>query len=217
VVLYGDQSCREVDHGAAMSENANTAYRAIWNPVAIPTMPMLAALREAVLIRSTKRMPKWKFRVVSDIVMQIQPRPATTTKANRGGLPWFDCIAVVCDGVDETMLKDPPRDSWKLEFRLTIGNDAVSGCAATWSFDVRRVGFHTGRQIEDCLTVRERLIDIMPVAFVKLRPAMMLKPACLACGKTLIDPVSMARWVGPDCAGTSSAIVPYTVILSEAE
>jgi len=44
----------------------------------------------------------------------------------------------------------------------------------------------------------------------------MLKPACLMCGKALTDPVSMARWIGPECAGTSSAVVPYTFILEDA-
>src|ERR1700684_2244347 len=79
-----------------------TTYAAIGNSIPTPPMPMLAALREAVLARSIKRIPEWKFCVASDIVMQIQPRPATRTKANRGGLPWFDCIAIVRDGVDET-------------------------------------------------------------------------------------------------------------------
>jgi uncharacterized protein YndB with AHSA1/START domain len=28
----------------------------------------------------------------------------------------------------------------------------------------------------------------------------MFQPACLLCGKALTDPVSMARWIGPECA-----------------
>lgn len=190
--------------------------RAIWNPVAIPPMPMLAALREAVLARSTKRMPKWKFRVAPDIVAQIQPRPATRTKINRDGLPWFDCIAVVRDEVDGAMLKDPPRDSWRIRFRLTISSDRMARVPTTWSFKVSAVGIYTGCQFNECLPVYDRLLDILPLAFERLQPGMMLRPACLACGKALTDPVSMARWIGPECAGTSSSIMPFTVMLSEA-
>ena len=34
-----------------------------WHPYPILPMPTLAALRDAVLARSVKRIPKWKFRV----------------------------------------------------------------------------------------------------------------------------------------------------------
>ena len=40
--------------------------------------------------------------------------------------------------------------------------------------------------------------------FDSLRAEMMLSPACLVCGKGLTDPVSIARWIGPECAGTAS-------------
>ena len=61
---------------------------------------------------------------------------------------------------------------------------------------------------------RDRLIGAMPVAFDKLRPETMLKPACLFCGRLLTDPVSMARWIGPECAGTAAAITPFAVNLA---
>src|SRR5262249_14739800 len=37
---------------------------------------------------------------------------------------------------------------------------------------------------------------------------LMLAPNCLVCGKGLTDPASMARFIGPECAGTSSLHVP---------
>ena len=40
--------------------------------------------------------------------------------------------------------------------------------------------------------------------FTKLAPERMLKPACMICGKGLTDPAGMARWIGPECAMTSS-------------
>ena len=43
--------------------------------VVIPPIPALAELREAVLLRSEKRKPKWGSRVADDLVMEIQPQP----------------------------------------------------------------------------------------------------------------------------------------------
>lgn len=168
-------------------------------------MPLLAELRESVLRRSTTRMPKWNFRVQPDIVMQIQPHTDARTKANDGG-SWFDCLAVIRDDVTGAMLKDFPQDSWKLKFKVTI---RPSG----WFFHVYSVGFYNGQPQDDCLLVRDRLVALMPVAFERLRPSMMLRPSCLMCGKGLTDPVSMARWFGPECAGTSSTAIPYNFIL----
>jgi hypothetical protein len=61
--------------------------------------------------------------------------------------------------------------------------------------------------------VCDRLIGIMPAAFKRLRPEMRSKPACLSCGKRLTDPVSMARCIGSECAGTAASS-PFTVNLS---
>jgi Family of unknown function (DUF6011) len=46
-------------------------------------------------------------------------------------------------------------------------------------------------------------------------PEKMLCPNCLLCGKALTDPVSMARFIGPECAGTSSANLRSMVNLGE--
>jgi Family of unknown function (DUF6011) len=180
---------------------------AIWHPVPIAPMPLLEDMRNAVLLRSTTRMPKWKFRVEPDVVMQIQPRPDTRTKANRQGLPWFDCQAVIRDDVTGDMLKDPPPESWKMNFRVSITDP--------WQLKVCRYGCGTGCTSDAALIVRDRLVAVIPVAFKRLHPEMMLKPCCLACGKMLTDPVSMARWIGPECYGTSSAVIPYTFQLAD--
>jgi hypothetical protein len=34
------------------------------------------------------------------------------------------------------------------------------------------------------------------------------------CGKQLTDPLSMARWIGPECYGSATSIVPYMVQLA---
>ena len=190
----------------------------LWWPMPITPMPMLAALRDAVLMRSTKRMPKWKFRAADDVVLKIQPHPAIKTRANREGLPWFECLAVVRDQATGAMLKEPPRDSWKVKFKLTIRNgDWIDPLRfpAAWNFKVDGIGFGGGLQTDACMSIRDRLIETLPTAFDKLRPEMMVQHACLFCGKRLTDPVSMARWIGPECAGTAAAITPFVVNLSE--
>ena len=46
-----------------------------WEPHPIAPIAALAELRAHVLRRSTKRCPKWKFRLAPDLIVQLQPRP----------------------------------------------------------------------------------------------------------------------------------------------
>jgi uncharacterized protein DUF6011 len=180
----------------------------IFHTSAIEPMPMLASLRDAVLMRSDKRMPKWKFRLADDIVTQIQPKPAKRTRDNPCGSDWFDCHAVINEQADGSALEARRPYGWRIEYRLVIKDE--------WWFKVDGIGRPTGLDEIEAPIVRQRLINTLPTALQQLRPAMMLKPACLCCGKQLTDPVSMARWVGPECAGTSSAIIPFTICLAGA-
>jgi Family of unknown function (DUF6011) len=196
---------------------------AIWKPIPTSPMPMPAALREAVLARSTKRMPIWKFRLAQDIVMQMQPKPTA--------LPRFECKAIICDNATADLLKlkdhDRPRDSWLIKFALyetmlpeydIIGynDDGIPKIRhhRGWFLKPTCVAFHTGHPHNGIFAIRDRLFAIFPAAFERLRPDMMLKPSCLACGKELTDPVSMARFIGPECFGSSSALMPYIVVLT---
>jgi hypothetical protein len=178
-------------------------------PLPIEPMPALAALRDAVLQRSDKRMPKWSFRIAPDIVTQIQPKPAKRTRKNWDALPWFDCRAVVHPEASAVMLRDRPRDSWWIDFRLSIH-------AQTWNFRATGIGFHRDCPNEDAILVRNRFFATLPIALAELRPSAMLKPACLMCSKPLTDPVSMARWIGPECFGSASSVIPFVVQLSQA-
>ena len=163
-----------------------------WQPILIQPIPALAALREMVLARSTKRMPKWKFRLADDVVVQIQPRPQN---------PHFKCLAMIRDGADANLLtrgKRWPTDSWAIEFSIT-----------DWNFKTRTVAYRQGYPHTDICAVRERLISTLPIMLHRLSPRAMLKPSCLYCGKMLTDPVSMARC--PECFGTSSNDLPWFV------
>jgi uncharacterized protein DUF6011 len=97
---------------------------------------------------------------------------------------------------------------------VTLHDQADFTDDGDWSLKPTRVGFRTGHPHSDIFHVRDRLVGALPVAFERLRPETMLKPACLFCGRPLTDPISMARWVGPECAGTAAAITPFTVNLA---
>ena len=59
--------------------------------------------------------------------------------------------------------------------------------------------------------LRARLVTALSTRFDKLRPDMLLGSHCLCCGKGLTDPVSEARFIGPECAGTASANLPFII------
>jgi len=70
-------------------------------------------------------------------------------------------------------------------------------------------GAHWTREGWDIVAARQRLRETVTHAFQDGRFAefsvtRLFHPYCLCCGKALTDPVSMARFVGPECASTSS-------------
>lgn len=192
-----------------------------FDQVPIEPLPMLAALREAVLSRSDKRMPKWKFRIAPDFVTQIQPKTMARVKGNREGRPWFDCLAIIHPNATGAMLqmKKPPRDAWIFEYKVSIQIDEGWNVARRlpdkWYFTPTRIGYDQTCLLSDrdrmVFSVRDRLVATLPVALAHLSPGKMLQPSCLMCGKAMTDPVSMARWIGPDCAHTTSATVPFMI------
>jgi len=175
-----------------------------WQPIPIQPIPTLATLRNMVLERSTKRMPRWKFRLSDDMVVQIQPQPIKLMKPSIT----FKSVAVIRECADATLLQrsnDRSPDSWLIGFDITDN----------WYFKTRRAGFHRDHTQADILVVRDRLISTLPIVLDRLRPSAMLKPSCLCCGKMLTDPVSMSRWTGPECYGSSSVDLPRLVSPAE--
>jgi hypothetical protein len=55
------------------------------------------------------------------------------------------------------------------------------------------------RPLDQMQALKTRLVTALP-ALQGLNTTFMFQPACLLCGKGLTDPVSMARWIGPECA-----------------
>jgi hypothetical protein len=93
--------------------------------------------------------------------------------------------------------------------RLSFKLSAKTRDATEWTF--RPTG---GARSPDCsktgyVELRQRAAAVLhPDNFAGLRPDLMLSAHCLACGKALTDPVSMSRWVGPECWGSASTNLP---------
>jgi hypothetical protein len=84
-------------------------------------IPKLIELRDQVLESSTKRMPKWKFRLAPNLVAQIQP------KVTRPGYyptqaAVYDCIAVEGENVTANDLISHPtiRPYVKVRFKIFV-------------------------------------------------------------------------------------------------
>jgi hypothetical protein len=99
------------------------------------------------------------------------------------------------------MLPEQAKSAWITGGRVTRFTTRFS--------EIRR----ETHQHNHIVMVCDRLIGIKPAAFKRLRPEMRSKSACLSCGKRLTDPVSMARCIGSECAGTAASS-PFTVNLS---
>jgi hypothetical protein len=183
----------------------------------IPSVSFLAELREEVLNHSLKRMPKWKFRVAPDLIMQLQPKPTVMPSAlaiTRGFKPQlqrFEGVAVMTENVKGDALKHLPKRPcppwWQIKFELY----ALEPNAA-WTFSRTSGYWQRGADTSGVSTLARRIITAFRAGlFGAGMPAQMLSHNCVFCGKGLTDPASMARWIGPECAGTSTLRVPFTI------
>jgi hypothetical protein len=196
--------------------NTDTANR--WDPRPIAASTFLRDLREECLTRSEKRMPKWKFRVAPDFIIQLQPK-ATYLPSARQIESGVRCQVLRFDGVALTVATG---NATKEMFDRKPNSQATPWC---------RVGFEIYAYDESAWQLKprsgrwsrsygeggsKRLIERVVTTFADgffsiLTPDALLGNHCLICGKGLTDPASMARRVGPECAGTSSLVVPYII------
>jgi hypothetical protein len=183
----------------------------------IPPIPFLAELREEVLKHSLKRMPKWKFRFAPDIVVQLQPKPTIRLSAAAIGrkpkYQYFVGSAVMMDGVTGEALKQLPRRPcppwWQIKFEIYTHDPNAD---TDWVLDRTGGGWQTDHV--GVISLFERIAAILRDGyFTTSMPPRMLSHHCIICGKGLTDPASMARWIGPECAGTSTLQVPFLITL----
>jgi hypothetical protein len=186
-----------------------------WDQSSVVPIPALARLREQVLRHNdNKRCPKWAFRLDPDLVVQIQPRPCLL--ATRPGLPQR---VVEFRGLAHSARGDVvPHNAFRLTARqLRAGGGdwlrlgfvlfALDG-DVMWDIQVRSVRWSRRVPPETLFALRNRVYEALPDRLATLRPELMLSPRCLYCGKALTDPASIARWIGPECAGSGALAVP---------
>jgi hypothetical protein len=211
------------------------------------TMPArLTELREQVLARSTKRMPKWKFRLAPDIVLMMQPKVAKDqyvwnghydgTYKNRHHMSLrFAGEVLMQDGANAKSLSMSKAERRKtgpytlVNFEVGVDNadgrtyliwNGWSGkLSAEWDVDAGPSGDDIHRKRRQEFDRLENLLRkifedaLEDGTFNTINSSMMLSAQCLICGKRLTDPASMARFIGPECAGTTSINVPRTILL----
>ena len=126
-------------------------------------------------------------------------------------LQHFEGEAVMTENVTSAVFKHLPHRPcppwWKIKFEL-YSQSADEGwvCKRTsgyWQSGADSTG--TGKVYQRVTSAfRSGLFD------GSAAPEM-LSHNCVICGKGLTDPASMARWIGPECAGTSSLRVPFVI------
>jgi hypothetical protein len=166
----------------------------LWENVLIEPVATLAKLRDLVLSINAKRCPKWRFRLSEDMVIQLQPCRETSPSHR----VLFKGTAIEGPGITREHFKSErfrSRDATVLGFDLKDGGWFIPPSPDRWGVRMRKIPMPPERG----LTLKARLIDALP-RLNQLTPALMFSPACLICGKPLTDPVSMARWIGPECA-----------------
>jgi hypothetical protein len=170
-------------------------YVRYWEAVLVEPVPALATLRDLVLSINAKRCPKWRFRVADAIVMQLQPRPDQGRYDMHAGHRFTGRI-LAGPGITKAHFtrKDLGTDCRDIPFSIDDGATSP----VRW-----RVRVHRGPGPRHELAPWQALKDQLSAALPRLNTlerALMFQPSCLICGKPLSDPVSMARWIGPECA-----------------
>ena len=166
--------------------------------VAIRPSPLLTGLRDVVLAVRHDRCPKWRFKLAPDLVVQIQPRPAE----RRDQFRLFECMAIFGEGITKEMFAShrERRGRNYAMFGIKDDEDKADDVDGGWRADPC---MFSSRGANDRLAMMVRLADELPALDV-IDPRKMFTASCLICGKGLTDPASMARWIGPECAGTAS-------------
>jgi hypothetical protein len=188
----------------------DTLRERLWAPVILEPVLTLVALRDTVLAIRPDRCPKWRFRLAEDLVLQLQPRPENldhdeylfvgTVLQGQGITKAHFDTKKAPRGQGFTMIRFGIRDgacpdySWKQG--QAVQNEAYPG---KWRL---RLTMSAGRD-EPLATLKHQLVGSFG-RLNPLNPDLMFQANCLLCGKQLTDPVSMARWIGPECAHSHS-------------
>ncbi len=183
-----EEWARREGEAKARREQEWAAVRARYDAlkVVMAPSPLLVALRRTVLAARDDRCPKWRFRLASDLVVQIQPRPGERRDRYR----LFEVIAIQGEVAKDHFARRHGRPAPWVEFGILAEGDA-------WRTDPH--GYS-----RDAPALMARLVELLP-RLETISPDQMFSPNCLCCGRDLTDPVSQARLVGPECSGLELA------------
>jgi len=167
-------------------------------------------------------MPKWKFRLASDVIVQLQPKPTimpsqfVAAMGVKPKLQYFEGTAVMSEGVTGEALKRLPKRPcppwWQIRFELFTFDPGMD-----WTFRRRSSCWQGGADPYAPTALAQRVVVALRSGyFTAAMPPKLLSHHCMICGKGLTDPASMARWIGPECAGTSTLRVPFLIRCDEA-
>jgi hypothetical protein len=183
-----------------------------WDPVPVKSAPGLEQLREIVIEHNENRMPKWKFRLADDLVVQIQPQLSANFR-------YFEGKAVECEDADNDAFRPGTQrrpGQTNLKFAIYTSRPkywsapGYTGQAPEnhWFLKPESIGWAKGSNPNYGL--RERLNRTLDDGFFdEFKPSMILSHHCMLCGKPLSDPASMARMIGPECYGSGSLNIPW--------
>jgi Family of unknown function (DUF6011) len=160
----------------------------------------LASMRGTVLAERHDRCPKWRFKLEPELVVQIQPRPAE--RRDRRFL--FKCLVLVGAGITREHFYSAAA---RRAVQVKSAEFGIKDEDGRWRLDLTSVAGLSFKAEADRYAARialmQRVAAQLPL-LAQLSASKMFTHSCLCCGKMLTDPASMARWVGPECAGTSS-------------
>jgi hypothetical protein len=169
----------------AEEQTLSTAMHAAEHLVPVP---MLQELRTLVFALNRKRLPKWRFRQPDRPTLVIQLQPI----AQKHFPSWlFEGHAIQGEGITRTTFTEPGGHvglaSWW--FRLVTTSEG---------WEVEGHG-HSIRPLAEMVAFKADVVALLR-ALTHLQAVWLLEPYCLLCGKSLTDPISQARGIGPECA-----------------
>jgi hypothetical protein len=152
---------------------------------------LLTTLRTFVLEADAKRCPKWRFRIGDDLVVQIQPQAKNVL---------FKGLLYQGHDFPKDLFKKA-RDSNYDCVSFVVRTDISTG---GWELRPERVWLAPFARTRE--EFRARTLALRDTTLAAMRRLdswdgfTMFRPNCLRCGKALTDPISMARWIGSECA-----------------
>jgi hypothetical protein len=174
-----------------------------WTVLPMERIPFLVELRAMILEQSNTRMPKWRVKYAPDLAAVIQPRPEYAVMR---GDPVFRWMAAQGEHPVAAWFKTPSLRP----AGVAMMKGAIKLLDTAWSFRPTNFWRPKGWERDEhatTLAFRDRVLAALQTTQLGGASATtLLSPSCMICGRGLTDPVSRARFIGPECAGRHPAL-----------